>query len=320
MSALYDQVAALDKGVADRWKAQTHDNPKHGLTADDVDAIISPLLKTKKGTAKISKAQAEAIVTLLRGTTFAKGGLDRLRFWIQFAERSIALDLRGLFDDELTPIYHALAIGAHISFTSPGTKIAYAPHDYMATVQLIKQDKIMVFKAEMSDLTIFTQKDGEYRSNLNMLIIYSKIDSDAFTQTVVHESTHAIQDWRDVTTRRRFIEADGYIAGSTTVDEPFDGELQLAAFKASRFVNERKALSGNKDWQKAYENVVKAYDATHSDGDEIVRETETGETESTQYQSILDAIDKAQEFADWTVGELDRAAKDMSGALKEVIP
>ncbi|MGA2648535.1 MAG: hypothetical protein ABSF15_27955 [Candidatus Sulfotelmatobacter sp.] len=320
MSALYDEVAALDKGVADRWKARTQDNPGHKLTPGDVDAIISPLLKTKKGPPKITKTQAEAIVTFVRATDFAEGGLDRLRFWVRFAEDSIALDLRPLIaDDELSPINNALAIASHISFTSPGTKITYAPHDYMAIAQLVKQRKIMVFQAEMSDLSMFTKNDGEYRSDFNMLIIYRKLDSDAFTATVVHEATHAIRDWRDVRTRTHFNEADAYIAANTTLDEPFDGALQTAAFRASRFVIERKAQPGNKDWQKAYENVVKAYDATHSDGTNLVSDTDIGE--SDQYKAILDAIDKAaQEFEHWAVDELDRAVRDMSGALKEVIP
>ena len=120
---------------------------------------------------------------------------------------------------------------------------------------------------------MFTKNDGEYRSDFNMLIIYRKLDSDAFTATVVHEATHAIRDWRDVRTRTHFNEADAYIAANTTLDEPFDGALQTAAFRASRFVIERKAQPGNKDWQKAYENVVKAYDATHSDGTNLTAKT-----------------------------------------------
>lgn len=55
------QIAALDKGVADRWKVRTHDNGQHKLTPADVDSIISPLLKTeKKASAKITEKQAEA--------------------------------------------------------------------------------------------------------------------------------------------------------------------------------------------------------------------------------------------------------------------
>jgi len=81
MSALYDQVAALDKGIADRWKARTRDNPGHKLTPGDIDAIVSPMLKKsdlQRGAARITEKQAEAIVALVRATNFDKGGVDRL--------------------------------------------------------------------------------------------------------------------------------------------------------------------------------------------------------------------------------------------------
>lgn len=324
MSALYDQVAALDRGVADRWKARTNDNPGHKLTAADVDAIVSPLLKTdKKDRVFITEKQAEAIVTLVQTTNFGTGGLDRLRFWIRFAENSIALDLKPLISaDELSPINKALAIASHISFTSPGTKIAYAAHDYMAIAELVKQNKIMVFQAQMSDLWKLTKDDGEYWSNSNMLIVYLKLSDDAFSSVVAHEATHAIQDWQDIRTQRHFIEADAYIAAAATLDKQlFVDKLSVAAFDASRFVLDHKAQLSNKDWQKAYNAVVKAYDADNSDGAALARETETGETESDQYKAIVDAIDqRSREVGQWAVDTLNDAANQLAHDLAGVIP
>jgi hypothetical protein len=325
MSTLYDQVAALDKGLADRWKLRTHDNPRHKLTPGDVDAIVSPLLKAKPKTKTrvfISEKQAEAIVTLVRATDFDKGGLARLRYWVQFAEDAIELDLKPLVtDDELSPITKALAIASNFSFTSPGTKIAYAPHHYMGIAQLIKKMEIAVFEAEMSDLSVLTKDDGEYRSNFNMLIVYQKLHDDAFSNTVVHETTHAIQDWLDKGAQRRFIEADAYIAGDATLDAPmFVGRFSDATFKASRFVIAGKAMPSNKDWNRAYAEVVKAYDADHTDGRELVIEAGKGETESVEYEAILTAIDKALELQDWAVNAIDGAVKDVSEAVREVLP
>jgi hypothetical protein len=324
VSQLYDQIAALDKGVADRWKARSHDNPQHKLTPADVDSIISPLLKTeKKESAKITEKQAEAIVALVRGTGLEKGALDRIRFWVKFAEKSLSLDLQPLVSaDDLLPINQSLATASKISFASPGTKINYAPHDYMAIAELIQRQKIMVFQARMGDLFVLTEDDGEYRSDFNMLFIYDKRDNVAFTGTIVHECTHAIQDWLDIAMQRRFAEADAYIAGFAMLStQQFAGDLSDAAFRASRFVIDRKAQSGNKDWQKAYDQVVKAYDNSHTDGRELMRNTEKGETESDQYKTITASIDqRAREFGEWALDTLKGSVDGLTAGVSNAIP
>lgn len=324
MSQLFDQIAALDKGIADRWKARTHDNPQHKLTPADVDAIMSPLLKTaKKESAKITEPQAEAIVKLVRETGVEQGAIDRLRFWVQFAEDSLALDLRPLVSaDELAPINHSLAIGSKISFSSPGSKINYAPHDYVAIAELVKKKKIMVFQANMSDLFVLTKDDGEYRSDFNMLIVYDKTDNAAFTSTIVHESTHAIQDWLDIGMLRHFAEADAYIAGFSTLEkQQFAGDLADAAFRASRFVIDRNAQASNKAWQKAYADVVKAYDDSHSDGRVLDSHTEKGETESDQYKAIIAEIDQRdREFREWAADTLKNTVDGLATGLANSIP
>jgi len=324
VSQLYDQIAARDKGVADRWKARTHDNAQHKLTPADVDSIISPLLKTeKKASAKITEKQAEAIVALVRETGLDEGALDRIRFWVNFAEKSLALDLRPLVSaDELLPINQSLATASKISFASPGTKMNYAPHDYMAIADLIQRQKIMVFQARMADLFVLTKDDGEYLSDFNMIFIYDKLDNLAFTSTIVHECTHAIQDWLDIAMQRRFAEADAYIAGSAMLGtRQFEGDLSDAAFRASRFVIDRKAQSGNKDWQKAYDQVVKAYEDSHTDGRELMRNTEKGETESDQYKSITAAIDQRdRDFREWAADTLRNTVDGLAGDLASTIP
>lgn len=326
MSALYDQVAALDKGIADRWKGRTRDNPGHKLTPGDIDAIMSPLLKKadlRRGTARITEKEAEAIVTLVRTTNFDKGGVDRLRYWVQLAQDSLALDLKALVTaDELAPIHQALAIAANFSFSSPGTKVNYAPHHYIGISELIKQSKINVFQAQMSDLGVLTDDEGQYYSNFNILIVYDKLDNNAFKATVVHETTHSVQDWLDVRTQRRYSEADAYIAEAATMDKlTFRGDLMAAAFRASRFILDRKAVVSNKDWNDAYGKVVKAYDATHTDGGDLQTNKASGESEGAQYQVILDAIDKtAQETMDWVAGTLDGAANQVAHSLGQVIP
>ena len=327
LSALYDQVAALDKGIADRWKAQTHDNPHHKLTAADVNVIVSPLLKgmaaAKKDRVFITEKQAEAIVTLVQATDFAPGGLDRLRFWVQFAEDSIALDMKPLVtSDQLSPIHNVLAVGSKFSFTSPGTHIVYAPHHYLGISKLIKDNKISVFEVDISELWKLTKDSGLYMSDSNMFFVYEQLSNPAATSTIVHEATHAIQDWLDVVSQRRFAEADAYIAGSATMTEPMlEGDLAAAAFAASRLVITGKATPANKDWQKAYDQTVKAYDAGHSDGRELMNNATKGETESAQFKVIIDAIDQqAEEFKDWVLDTANGAIRNVTGAINQAIP
>jgi hypothetical protein len=51
------------------------------------------------------------MVALVRETGLDKGALDRIRFWVNFAEKSLALDLQPLASaDELLPINQSLAL------------------------------------------------------------------------------------------------------------------------------------------------------------------------------------------------------------------
>jgi hypothetical protein len=233
------------------------------------------------------------------------------------------LDLKPLVTaDELAPVHQALAIAASFSFSSPGTRLNYAPHHYVGISDLIKKSKISVFQAQMSDLGVLTKDEGIYYSNSNILIVYDKLDNAAFTATVVHETTHAVQDWLDVRTQRRFSEADAYIAQAATMDKLlFSGDLSGAAFRASRFILDRKAVVSNKAWNDAYSKVVKAYDKTHTDGGDLQTNKASGESESAEYQLILDAVDKsAQDVRDWAADTLDGAANQLAHALGQVIP
>jgi hypothetical protein len=297
MSELYDQVAALDKGIADRWKAQTGDNPKHELTADDINAIVSPLFKRKKqkGEYTITHQQAEAIVKLAQTTSFGKGGVDRLKYWVQLADGQDSLEMHAVASDaELAPIFSAVAMANSILFVSPGSRIGYGAHQYMVIAQLIRDRKILVYKADIGQLQNLTAIRGRYQTDSNKLYLYIDQGDPKFKPTVVHEATHAIQDWLDVPMRNHFSEADAWIAQmSVTDDRDFDDKFVDTAFAASRIVRDRKAILTNKDWQKAYDAAVKAYDAAHDDGWQMKTNTQAGESENAQYDKILDAIEAA---------------------------
>jgi hypothetical protein len=98
----------------------------------------------------------------------------------------------------------------------------------------------------------------------------------------------------DVPMRNHFSEADAWIAQmSVTDDRDFDDKFVDTAFAASRIVRDGKAILTNKDWQKAYDAAVKAYDAAHDDGWQMKTNTQAGESENAQYDKILDAIEAA---------------------------
>jgi hypothetical protein len=84
-----------------------------------------------------------------------------------------------------------------------------------------------------------------------MIFVYDKLDNLAFTSTIVHECRLAIQDWLDIAMQRRFAEADAYIAGSARLGtQQFEGDLSDAAFRAPRFVIDRKDQSGTRTGRK----------------------------------------------------------------------
>jgi hypothetical protein len=258
-----------------------------------------------------------------RQTGLDRGALDSIRFWVNFAEKSLALDLQPLVSaDELLPINQSLATASKISFASPGTKINYAPHDYMAIADLIQRQKNNGFPGSDGRSIRPDQGCGEYLSDFNMIFVYDKLDNLAFASTIVHECTHAIQDWLDLAMQRRFAEADAYIAGSARLGtQQFEGDLSDAAFRAPRFVIDRKAQSGNKDWQKAYDQVVKAYEDGHTDGRELMRNTEKGEPESDQYKSVTAAIDqRGREFREWAADTLRNTVDGLAADVANTIP
>jgi hypothetical protein len=62
MSKFYDELAALDRGIANRWKARSHDNPDFRLQPKDIEVILDPLMQPK---GMIKETQVEAIEKLI---------------------------------------------------------------------------------------------------------------------------------------------------------------------------------------------------------------------------------------------------------------
>jgi hypothetical protein len=332
MSVLYDKVRAQDPGIADRWKARTRDNTTFKLRASDIDVIMSPLFKTRTST-KITEKQAQAIVTLVQETGLTKDGVERIRFYVQLAEQSRALDAQPLVTaDELKPVFDSLTHPAvsKIMFTSPKTGLSYDPSSYLTIREIIVQKKIFVIQLNLAGLAVLAKMQGEYASTADILFIYNGLSPTARSITIVHEATHAIQDWRDVGGMSAHIEADAFIAESVaanvlTGDSLDDAAVRVAAFKAGQLVIDGKATGSNKAWLTAYDNVV---DALFKDpfyknqASERINATK-GETtsESDQYNAVHSAPEKRdQEFRKWVTDTANDAVNTLAHDLASVLP
>jgi hypothetical protein len=73
MSQLFDNLTALDRNIANRWKIRTRDNVRHVLTAADVDFILADVIRSAR-TTDITEQQGSAIIMLLNASLAANSG------------------------------------------------------------------------------------------------------------------------------------------------------------------------------------------------------------------------------------------------------
>src|SRR5215471_17790983 len=131
MRKLFNDLATLDKKIADRWKIRTRDNDKHVLSAADVDFILADVIKSVR-TTDITEKQGSAIVMLVNASIAANvaksaPALHRIAYYVTVWENALRLNLKPFVtDDELRPIADFLRNGAvsRVIFKSPGTNIS----------------------------------------------------------------------------------------------------------------------------------------------------------------------------------------------------
>src|SRR5262245_23999543 len=160
MSKLFDDLTALDKKIADRWKIRTRDNDKHVLSVKDVDYILDDVIKSAR-TTDITEKQGSAIVMLANASIAANAeksapAIDRITYYVNIWEKAFRLNLKAFVrDDELRPIADFLRNGAvsKVIFKSPGTNISYTPFDYMAVGKLILKRDVTVFQSMTGGLS-----------------------------------------------------------------------------------------------------------------------------------------------------------------------
>ncbi|MBK7543057.1 MAG: hypothetical protein IPP10_16175 [Candidatus Competibacteraceae bacterium] len=265
MGERYDKAVRLDKGIADRWKERTKESITYELTKDDMDYILDPVFRMG-----ITENQGIAIVILMKPPVkMSIEAADRLRYYINNAADSIDLNYVGLVGDELKPIYQALGndVVGKINFKSPGTGIHYKPSAYMAICSLIATGQIRVYESKLGGLSRVAMERGKYIRTENMLFLHEEKDPILRVGTIVHEATHAIQDWSDNRSLINHKETDAFIAGWLAVqalrriDVCSNDDDDIA--KAARFVAAKQ--TGSADWRKAYKKAVDAIDWDYSE-------------------------------------------------------
>src|SRR5262249_16426804 len=160
--------------IAERWRVQTGGDASKKLRVGDVDALMYPLIK-KKTRPLITEKEADAIRTLVEEVDVEKGVVDRIKYYVRFAEKANGLEEEFLYtEDELRPIHEALNMQnvSRITFKSPRSGITYTPSDYLGIGELIRQHEIAVYRVRIARLAVLTSVEGYYEDDINQFRFY----------------------------------------------------------------------------------------------------------------------------------------------------
>lgn len=199
---------------------------------------------------------------------------------------------------ELSEVVTALGKAATaVNFTSPKLPITYNAHQFFAMQQLVKDHKIHVVDLKAKPPKPDVQ--AAYVAFWNVFYFYPGPKDRV--QVIVHEMTHAIQDWNDVKALGKYCEIDAYIVEGLVVRQLDGGRLQKdhPFYEAVEMVVAGKATPKNPAWvsndpkkpgvyDNAAEYVVTAYGDPDLNKDRDLTEGEAG----TDEKKMLDAIVK----------------------------
>jgi hypothetical protein len=204
-----------------------------------------------------------------------------------------------------------------VRFLSPGTGITYAPYDYIAVGQLVLAKEVLVAFSRTAGLSEYASDHGTYSSESNIMVINSALPLNA-RLTLVHEATHVIQDWYDISHLAKYHEADAFIAEAIArknlTTEPPSGDITRAAATAADIVIGNAATSANKAWKSAYDGVVaevvKQYKNDRKRYDNTRGETKIEKPLMVHLLREIAAINRAA----------DAASKEIARILLQVLP
>lgn len=271
-SQFYKDLKNFDAGIADRWKRATKDNPALKLTDAMMITIVGWTTKTVEKTdikfpaydRQFSENQAKAIVLLLDKMDSA--AKDQFILYLNIADTNDLLFQKGVMKrlrtpDELKRVTDFVTTSvSRISWVSPGSKFGYFALQYTAIVELIKDKKIGLIEEMDGGLVNASGAAlnfGSYGLQSNSLRVANSPSDASKRSTIVHELTHAIQDWYDLDINILAAETDAAICGA--VAEHASGQraqkgivLFDKAFAAAAFVFQNKTAAGHTPWTDAY--------------------------------------------------------------------
>ncbi len=265
-SELYTKLRRLDRGIAAAYKSAVGSSYRGSISKREARVIFNKAVDNER----ISTKEAKALVLIIDDARF---GTDAKEYLIKKLKTSAAKEaLRDgsgkllLASSELAKLNNALKQFTNkINFKSPGSNIRYTPRDYSVIKYLINEHWLFVYELKDSGLHKRTKTGkGVYFSSSDELYLVAGLGSKSYASMTVHEVTHAIQDWRDIRSKVKYIEADAYVAQAVanhtmgrSISEG-NKPWQVAYHGAGKMVYENRDGSRNQAWKDAYQDLVQA--------------------------------------------------------------
>jgi hypothetical protein len=329
----YAELDGLDRGIADTVRAVTKGDPNALIDKKGIGRIVDKILDD----GKITENEATALTQIVLEGNLSDAARNYLGVKLAISIEDGAL-LRGgkllVGETALADVYAALRMGivGNINFTSPGTNLTYTPIYYAAIAELIRKGEIRVYEVKSGGLIKLLGMDegASYNSDFNRLVLYTETLTFVVTKmmTIVHECTHAIQDWRDVVgVTNKYTEADAYVAGAVAARSLSNavlsgtGKYQTAANKAAPLVVKGTANLNNQEWKTVYGDLVKDVERDPlyaRDKDKVYRSTVKGEaSEKDRMNAILNVLLEKMQRMGQFVDDLGTSVRDTSDAARK---
>ncbi len=311
---VYAKVAKVDVGMANAYKKALGTAPGAKINLAGAKAIFAEVIDglTAKGKAAITTNEAHALNYLLKVAPFTPDAVDFLakslvaktasKNWVILEAMFEGGAAKLLNETERKGVAQAIDIPLvqNIKFYSPGTGITFTPHHYFAIKQLIAEGGIEIFAVQDGGLVSeFLDTGAMYRSDWDRMYITANSNQLLLKVYIVHEATHAIQDWTDVELPSSLaIEADAYIAGAVALKslkvKPMSGGAYEEAYKkAVPIVMAGNATLNNRDWRDAYRDVKSAVGAEQGYGNYETLPDKPGRNEKATLEGYVNKIKAA---------------------------
>lgn len=263
INATYNKLVALSAPVADAFRSGAPD----GISTKDLQAIVAAIVDgTSAKGGDISPEEAEALTVIIDSGALDPDAARLLSFSINDEQGLVKLfNGAGTFldktDKQLSGVYAAIAVTntGNIKFKSPRSGFTYNPTQYQAIAEFVKKGEIQIFLLDERGLLERTQgPNGVYSPEANQLMLMKDSKGDYFEPSlIVHELTHAIQDYYDVDSLVKYVEADAYIAQTVA----FRPNVQNSFTRAADIIVAGGAMKDDQAWVDAYDKVVAKVEA-----------------------------------------------------------